>query len=139
MRKSEEPTLDRALLVKLLGMIGSAHDGEALAAARKADAIVKSAGMTWLDVVEGPDSQTRGAHRTAASAAPEAPPSPMREPPVNTFKMSDADVIDALLRSPRVTRRMKMTVEGYAMALKDGGLSRDDRAHLRNLYTYLKP
>lgn len=38
---------DRSMLAKLLGMTGSAHDGEALAAARKAAALVKAKGATW--------------------------------------------------------------------------------------------
>lgn len=38
---------DRALLSKLLGMTGSNHDGEVIAAARKAAALVQSRGMTW--------------------------------------------------------------------------------------------
>lgn len=42
---------DIALLSKLLGMVGSAHDGEALAAARKADALVKGRGRTWPEVL----------------------------------------------------------------------------------------
>ena len=139
MPTNDEPALDRALLVKLLGMIGSAHDGEALAAARKADGIVKSAGMTWLEVLDGAPSRSNGTRRQTGHATAQKAASPMREPPSNTFRMTDQEVIDALLGSPRVTPRMKMTVEGYAMALKEGGLSRDDRAHLRNLYSYLKP
>jgi hypothetical protein len=38
-------------LVKLLGMIGSIHDGEALNAARLADRLVREAGLTWTDVI----------------------------------------------------------------------------------------
>jgi hypothetical protein len=39
--------LDRELLAKVLGMLGSAHDGEALAAGRAADSLVRDAGTTW--------------------------------------------------------------------------------------------
>lgn len=42
---------DIALLSKLLGMVGSAHDGEALAAARKAHALVKGKGTTWPEIL----------------------------------------------------------------------------------------
>ncbi len=38
-------------LVKLLGMLGSDHDGERAAAAMKADSFVKGLGLTWRDVV----------------------------------------------------------------------------------------
>jgi hypothetical protein len=38
-------------LIKLLGMCGSEHAGERAAAALKADTLVKSAGLTWGDVI----------------------------------------------------------------------------------------
>ncbi len=43
--------LDLRRLVKLLGMLGSQHDGEALAAARKAHALVRDSGHTWAELV----------------------------------------------------------------------------------------
>jgi hypothetical protein len=44
-----------ARLAKVLGMTGSAHDGEALAAARKANALMVAAGMTWDEILRPPD------------------------------------------------------------------------------------
>lgn len=38
-------------LAKVLGMLGSHHDGEVLSAARKAHEIVKGADLTWHDVL----------------------------------------------------------------------------------------
>jgi hypothetical protein len=38
-------------LAKLLGMLGSHHDGEALTAARKADQCIRQLGLTWGDVI----------------------------------------------------------------------------------------
>jgi hypothetical protein len=38
-------------LVKVLGMLGSAYDGEVAAAGRRADAMVKGAGLGWDDVI----------------------------------------------------------------------------------------
>jgi hypothetical protein len=49
--------LDRERLVKLLGMLGSEHDGEVVTAARRADALVRRAGLTWHDVVAANDAQ----------------------------------------------------------------------------------
>ena len=40
-----------ARLAKILGLLGSPHDGERAAAAAKADEIVRGAGLTWRDVV----------------------------------------------------------------------------------------
>jgi hypothetical protein len=42
-------TLDR--LVKLLGMLGSAHDGERAAAGLKAHELVRRHGLTWSDIL----------------------------------------------------------------------------------------
>ena len=51
-------------LVKVLGMLGSVHDGEVAAAGRRADAMVKGAGLSWGDVI--------------APAAPRPEPPPQR-------------------------------------------------------------
>jgi hypothetical protein len=44
-------TLDRERLSKLLGMLGSEHDGEALAAARQAERLRAEAGLTWAEIL----------------------------------------------------------------------------------------
>jgi len=43
--------LDREQLAKLLGMLGSAHDGEALAAAQQAEHLRAEAGLTWTQII----------------------------------------------------------------------------------------
>jgi hypothetical protein len=43
--------LDRERLARLLGMLGSAHDGEVVNAGRLAIRMLKEAGMTWEQVV----------------------------------------------------------------------------------------
>jgi len=43
--------VDTDRLAKLLGMMGSAHDGKALNAARAADKLVRDAGLTWPDII----------------------------------------------------------------------------------------
>jgi hypothetical protein len=63
-------SLDRDRLAKLLGMLGSAHDGEALAAARQAERLRADAGLTWHQIV---------------ASAPTIPfPAPPREPRTDT-------------------------------------------------------
>jgi hypothetical protein len=47
-------------LAKVLGMLGSVHDGEVAAAGRRANAMVKDAGLSWGEVI--------------APAAPALPP-----------------------------------------------------------------
>ncbi len=49
----------------LLGKASSAHDAEVAAALRKADSIVRAAGLTWGDVIVA-----------APEPAPEPPPAP---------------------------------------------------------------
>ena len=48
---SKRDAFDRNRLAKLLGMMGSEHDGEVINAARQADKLVKTASLTWRDVV----------------------------------------------------------------------------------------
>jgi hypothetical protein len=47
------PPPRRTLIAHLLGKGSSSHDAEAASALRKADAIVREAGLTWHDVLAG--------------------------------------------------------------------------------------
>jgi hypothetical protein len=64
MTRLDDATVDR--LAKILGMLGSAHAGERAAAAAKADAIVRAAGVTWRDIIV-PSPQTVPQLEDAAS------------------------------------------------------------------------
>jgi hypothetical protein len=44
--------LDRDKLGKVLGMLGSTHDGKALVAARLASELVRDSGLTWPDILQ---------------------------------------------------------------------------------------
>ena len=46
-----EGVIDRERLVKLLGMLGGDQPGERDAAARATDALLRSAGMTWREII----------------------------------------------------------------------------------------
>ena len=56
--------LQRDRLAAVLGMLGSAHDGEALAAARMAERMRREAGATWHELLAASEPHT----------ATEAPP-----------------------------------------------------------------
>ena len=43
--------IDRERLAKLLGMLGSCHDGEVVAAARQAERLRAEAGLTWPEIL----------------------------------------------------------------------------------------
>jgi hypothetical protein len=57
-------SLDRARLVKLLGMLGSAHEGEVVAAARQAERLRHEARATWVDIL----APAAGVQRSATPA-----------------------------------------------------------------------
>ena len=46
-------TLNKTQLAKILGMLGSNHDGEVINAARAAVALVKASGQTWFEIIGG--------------------------------------------------------------------------------------
>ena len=50
--------IDRERLIKLLGLLGSDHNGEIASAGRMADALIRDAGVTWADVI-APDAVQR--------------------------------------------------------------------------------
>jgi len=53
--------IDRDRLAKLLGMLGSDHDGEVINAARAADRLVRDSGLRWPDIaMAGPAPAPRG-------------------------------------------------------------------------------
>jgi hypothetical protein len=54
MRATDLSAVAADRLVKLLGMLGSHHDGERAAAALKADQLVRQHGLTWHDVISVP-------------------------------------------------------------------------------------
>jgi hypothetical protein len=62
-------------LAKILGMLGSNHDGERASAAAKADAMVRSMGLTWPEVI-------------ALPARPAAPPASPRSSPIVWGRMA---------------------------------------------------
>jgi len=60
------PFVDRRLLAKVLSLLDSEREGEALAAGRQASKMLASAGLTWTDIICRP-----------APAAPIAAPFPV--------------------------------------------------------------
>jgi hypothetical protein len=63
-------------LVKVLGMLGSDHDGEVAAAGRMAHAMLKAMGLTWGDVIKPaapkpePPPQSRTQRRWRRTVSP---------------------------------------------------------------------
>lgn len=72
--------IDRKRLSQLLGMTASAHDGEALNAIKLANKMLKSAALSWPDILEGQYDQAfvkkvaNDAYQAGkADSAPKAP------------------------------------------------------------------
>jgi hypothetical protein len=90
--------MDNARLAQILGMMGSAHDGEALAAARAAEKMRKAAGQTWeqmLAAAKGSNSTVKIVYRDRYVHAP--PPKPQPQPRVNVDALTLIKQIDYLL------------------------------------------
>ena len=74
----------RTRLARLLGMMGSQHDGEALNAARLADKLVREQGITWFNVISTAPPR--------ASPDPPPPPRPSDDDVLHRFESaSDAN------------------------------------------------
>ena len=59
-RRQPHHRMDMEKLIKILGMTGSAHDGEALAALRMAQKLMAANGKTWKDLIGAPRAQQPG-------------------------------------------------------------------------------
>jgi hypothetical protein len=59
-------------LVKVLGMLGSAYDGEIAAAGRRAHSMLKAEGLTWQDLLHNssPERRDDGAGRRRPAISP---------------------------------------------------------------------
>ena len=104
---------DRARLVKLLGMLGSAHDGEVLNAARHIDAMLRASGGDW-DKLLSPAPATAGPKRSSDGA--------------------DLKKLDELLAATQVSDVLKIRLAAMREAVKTGRLADQDRHLLRMLY-----
>lgn len=62
------PTDKRARLVRLLGLLGSAFDGERANAAAMADRLVREAGLTWDQVIAAAGAPQHQEARASAQA-----------------------------------------------------------------------
>jgi hypothetical protein len=62
-------TIDRSKLAKTLGMLGSAHDGEALNAGRAAVRMLRDCGVSWHELLDPGASSSRDAEKLRAAQA----------------------------------------------------------------------
>lgn len=105
--------LDKERLVKLLNLTGSAHDGEALAAIRKANELLDQHKASWSDVM-GIGVEPASAPEPEPAPPPPPPPHPWPQarprPPVRPRPSVWAEAAAA------VRRRTEEVPTGYALA-----------------------
>jgi hypothetical protein len=119
--------VDRAQLAKILSLLGSAHDGEALAAARRAHSLVKAGGDTWEKLLaEEPAPARANIHGAPPPAAAK------RARLLTTY-----DMYQSLQASSRVPQEVKKRLRGLEKALIDGELTVADIAEIKHLFEQL--
>lgn len=115
---------DHARLAKLLEMLDSGHDGEALAAARKAHQLVRAAGLRWRDVLGATArstlDQSAGSRPRPWAMAAEAP--------------SDEDMLVFLIAEPSLSPLLKKRLGNDLRHLHRGMLPIATRRYIRELY-----
>ena len=124
--------LDRRRLVKVLGMLGSRHDGEVLAAARLAQYMIGQAKTSWAEVLEvkpGEEPEPVAQEENLAAAAAAA---------AKSRKYADPDYPDmlkVLLRNRALNAQSRTRLERMEETLRRGyELSLDDKLLVRWLY-----
>jgi hypothetical protein len=125
--------LNRQQLAKILELMGSVHDGEALAAARRANLLVKNSGVSW-ETLLGAQSVTlsmNGVHRPApAPAQPERP----RAGNGHGRELTSYEMLYALLHSNRTPALVKRRLKPMESKLEDGDVGEAELVELRALF-----
>jgi hypothetical protein len=122
--------MQQELFIKVLGMTTSTHDGEALAAIRKANELLKAAGVTWREYIEAVDITRK------AKGGKQAPPPP---PPQDDFEDIEVDeireMLDVLLRTVSPQSPFRNFIESVNQQFCDNGhLSEKQIAAIRKSY-----
>lgn len=122
--------LDRRRLVKVLGMLGSRHDGEVLAAARLAQHMLGQSKTSWGDLL----GVKPGEEPEPLPQDDEAPKAKGRGDP------DYPDMLKAVLKSRAIDPKSRKKMEAMSEKLERGGaLGLDDKLLVRWLYHTLGP
>jgi len=123
--------LNRQQLAKILELMGSVHDGEALAAARRAHMLVKNSGVSW-DTLLG--AQSFSLARNGASA--EAPQTAERPRATNGHgrELTSYEMLYALLHSNRTPTLVKKRLKPLEDKLVEGDVDDAVLQELRALF-----
>jgi hypothetical protein len=119
--------LDRRRLVKVLGLLGSRHDGEVLNAARAAHALVSQAKVRWEDLLD-------------VKPGEEPEPVPQEDPAAAPYKGKYADpaypeMLKTLLKRKNLDAKTRKRFTDMEDRVRRGlDLSLDDKLLVRWLY-----
>ena len=112
---------DRDRLARLLGMLGSAFDGEVANAGRLADKLVRSAGLTWPDIIapalpppdrEPASDPLRGDWRALTAACTRFP---------HLLNRWEAEFLSGLRRFPRLSTKQTAILVRIVTRLRAAG------------------
>ena len=118
--------VNRIQLVKILELLGSSHDGEALSAARRAHSLIKAGGEPWEELLIG-----RAPQQVMPRAAQPAPTAKRRR------LLTTYDMYQALQNSTQVPQEIKKRLRGNERALIDGELSPAEIGDIKRLFEQL--
>lgn len=119
--------LNRQQLAKILELMGSAHDGEALAAARRAHMLVRNSGETWESLLDQRPAALR-------QPAPAASPTPERPRTGHGRELTSYEMLYALLHSNRTPTLIKKRLKPLESRIVDGDVADDVLQELRLLF-----
>jgi hypothetical protein len=123
--------IDRRRLAKVLGMLGSKHDGEVLAAARLAQYMLVQAKTSWAELLEikpGDEEPEPLPQEEAAAAAAAARSRKYADPDY-------PDMLKALLKNRALNPQSRQRLERIEEQIRRGfELSLDDKLLVRWLY-----
>lgn len=127
-------TLDRDELIGLLNSLGSEDDAEALAAARRAQALVSEAGVSWDELLVPEESAEEDRELD------EEPTEAEEEPPAEAAEKNAESLalIGKLLARKDISQELREELEGYKADIAEGDFTEADRKYLRAVSQRLK-
>lgn len=127
-------TFNRNTLVKVLEILDSSHAQEALAAAKLASAMVREAGLTWDQVIDG------AVLPRVAAPSPAQDTAPARLPGAGPFgyrrerELSPHEQFFMVLLSPRTPVDIKRKLRAWEGRVLDGEITPQESADLQFMY-----
>ena len=127
-------TLDRDELIGLLNSLGREDDAEALAAARRAQALVSEAGVSWDELLVPEESAEEDRELD------EEPTEAEEEPPAEAAEKNAESLalIGKLLARKDISQELREELEGYKADIAEGDFTEADRKYLRAVSQRLK-